>query len=260
MKNKMDNASIYEKFDWSALNETHLKEKIVKIIELIPEDTKTIVDVGCGNGVITNILGEKYEVIGVDRSEHALRMVKTKKVKASSENIPLPDHSFDMVFSSELLEHLEDAVLQKTIQEFERLTKKYILITVPNNENPDKLLIKCPSCHYIYNSPNHLRRFKADDFIKLFPNYSLLKQFSFGKNVRYYNTHLLNIKKKISPAQSWIPYYWMPENKRKTICPKCEYEFENRYRFNLFATFIDILNVLISPKKAYWLFVLLEKK
>ena len=260
MNDMIDNANIYEKFDWLALNETHLKEKIVKVVELIPEDTKTIVDVGCGNGVITNVLGQKYEVIGVDRSEYALSMVKTKKVKASSENIPLPGHSFDMVFSSELLEHLEDGVFQNTIQEFERLTKKYILITVPNSENPDKLLIKCPSCQFIYNSPNHLRRFNADDFIKLFPNYRLLKQFSFGKNVRYYNSHLLNIKKIVSPAQSWIPYYWMPENKRKTICPKCEHEFKNRYRFNLFATFIDILNVLISPKKPYWLFVLLEKK
>jgi len=260
MKNKMDNANIYEKCDWSALNESHLKEKIVKVVELIPKNTKTIVDVGCGNGVITNVLGQQYDVTGVDRSEHALSMVKTKKVKASSENIPLPDHSFDMVFSSELLEHLEDGVFQNTIQEFERLTKKFIFITVPNSENPDKLLIKCPSCQFIYNSPNHLRRFKADDFIKLFPNYRLLKQFSFGKKVRYYNSHLLDIKKKISPARSWIPYYWMPENKRKTVCPKCEHEFENCYRFNLFATFIDILNVLISPKKPYWLFVLLEKK
>ena len=260
MNDMIDNANIYEKFDWLALNETHLKEKIVKVVELIPEDTKTIVDVGCGNGVITNVLGQQYDVTGVDRSEHALSMVKTKKVKANSENIPLPDHSFDMVFSSELLEHLEDGVFQNTIQEFERLTKKFIFITVPNSENPDKLLIKCPSCQFIYNSPNHLRRFKADDFNKLFPNYRLLKQFSFGKRVRYYNTHLLYIKKKISPARSWIPYYWMPENKRKTICPKCEHEFENRYRFNLFSTFIDILNVLISPKKPYWLFVLLEKK
>jgi len=120
----MDNEIIYEKFDWSALNESHLKEKIVKIVELIPEETKTIVDVGCGNGVITNVLGQQYDVTGIDRSEHALSMVKTKKVKANSENIRLPDHSFDMIFSSELLEHLEDTVFQKTIQEFGRLTKK----------------------------------------------------------------------------------------------------------------------------------------
>lgn len=256
----MDNKTVYEKFDWSALKESNLKDKISRVVELIPEDVKSIVDIGCGNGVITNVLGQQYDVTAVDRSDHALSMVKTKKIKASADDIPLPDQSFDMVFSSELLEHLEDQVFNDTIGEFKRLSKKYVFITVPNDENPDKLSIKCGKCNYIYNSPNHLRSFKPTDFERLFPEYKTLSTFTFGTRVRYYNTNLLTIKRKISPAKSWIPYYWMPEKKRKTVCPKCTHEFENKYSFNLFATATDILNVLVSPKKPYWLFVLMEKK
>jgi len=256
----MDSKTIYEKLDWSALKETHLKDKIEQVLKTIPDDVKTIVDIGCGNGVITNILAQNFKVTGVDRSKNALSFVKAKKIQASADNIPLPDYSFDMVFSSELLEHLENDVFSGTISEMKRLSKKYIFITVPNDENPDKLSLKCPECAYVYNSPNHLRSFKLQDFDRLFPEFKIISSFTFGKKVRYYNPLLLNIKKRISPASSWIPYYWMPKEKRKTTCPKCEYEFENPYRFNLFATGIDILNVIISPKKAYWLFVLMEKK
>ena len=256
----MDNKNIYEEYDWSSLKESDLKEKIQKITELIPQSVQTIVDIGCGNGVITNVLGSRYDVTGVDRSENALRFVKTRKVLAGADNIPLPDASFDLVFSSEMLEHLEDEVFEKSVAEMKRLTKKYIFITVPNDENPDKLAIQCPSCRFVYNSPNHLRSFKVRDFKNLFPEFQLVSTLTFGKKIRYYNKTLLRIKKQISPAHSWIPYYWMPKEKRKTICPKCEYKFENPYRFNLLATATDLTNLFLSPKKPYWLFVLMEKK
>ncbi len=256
----MDNRAVYDKFDWSKINHDFLKGKIEKIIEWIPEDVQTIVDVGCGNGVITNVLGSHYNVTGVDRSEHALESVETKKLSASADSIPLPDQSFDMVFSSELLEHLNDELLKGTIAEMKRLSKKYVFITVPNDENPDKLSIRCPECKYVYNSPNHLRRFKAGDFPTLFPEHKILKTLAFGSKVRYYNPTILKIKKSLSPANSWIPKYWIEESKRNTVCPNCENEFNYPYKFNPIATGFDIINVILSPKKPCWLFVLMEKK
>jgi len=256
----MDNRAVYDKFDWSHINHDFLKGKIEKIIEWIPEDVQTIVDIGCGNGVITNVLGSHFNVTGVDRSESALESVETQKLSASADSIPLPDQSFDMVFSSELLEHLNDELLNGTIGEMKRLSKKYVFITVPNDENPDKLSIRCPECKYVYNSPNHLRRFKTSDFSSLFPEYKILKTLAFGSKVRYYNPAILKIKKSLTPASSWIPKYWIGETKRKTICPSCDNEFKYSYKFNPIATSLDIINVILSPKKPYWLFVLMEKK
>ena len=256
----MDNTAVYDKFDWSYINRDYLKGKIEKIIEWIPENVQTIVDIGCGNGVITNVLGSHYDVTAVDRSKHALESVETKKLSASADSIPLPDQSFDMVFSSELLEHLNDDLLKGTISEIKRLSKKYVFITVPNDENPDKLSIRCPECKYVYNSPNHLRRFKASDFSALFPEYKTLKILAFGSKVRYYNPAILKIKKSLAPASSWIPKYWIEESKRNTICPNCENEFNYPYKFNPIATGLDIINVILSPKKPCWLFVLMEKE
>ena len=256
----MDNKNIYEKFDWASLKEEDLKDKIMKVLEFLPDDVETIVDVGCGNGAITNVIGKSYEVTAVDRSKKALKHLQTKTVLASADDIPLKSDSFDLVFSSELLEHLDDETFEKTVVELKRLSRKYVFITVPNDENPDKLSIRCPKCKYVYNRPNHLRSFKAKDFETLFPDYKILKTLAFGSKVRYYNPAILKLKKGITPSSSWIPKYWIKESMRDTFCPKCENEFRYPYRFNPVATGLDILNVLISPKKPYWLFVLMEKR
>lgn len=165
-----------------------------------------------------------------------------------------------MVFSSEMLEHLEENILNSSIAEFRRLSKKYIFITVPNDENPDKLSIKCPKCNYIYNRPNHLRSFNEESVGKLFPEYDVIESFVFGKKVRYYNPIILKFKRKYTPSGSWIPYYWISKNDRQTNCPSCEHSFRYDYKFNPFTFVLDIINVVISPKKPYWLFVLLRKK
>ena len=255
----MDNVKLYENFDWNKLDKQALKPKIEKVLEMIPQDTGTILDVGCGDGTISNIINNYFDVTAVDRSEKALSFVKTKKIQASSDNIPVKDHSFDMVFSSEMLEHLDDKVFSSTIQEFKRIAKKNIFITVPNGENPDKLAIKCPECNYVYNRPNHLRSFELNDIVELFPEYRLLQSLAFGPKTRYYNKKLLKLKTKYAPSDSWVPYYWIPRENRKTFCPRCEHGFEFNYTFHPVASFFDMLNIMISPKKPYWLFVLLEK-
>lgn len=256
----MDNKTFYEKFDWASFKYDALKPKVEKVLISIPEDVNTILDVGCGNGIITNILGQNFEVTAVDRSAEALKFVETNKIKSSADNIPLESNSFDLVFSSELLEHLPENVLEGTVKEIKRLSKKYIFITVPNDENPDKLLIKCPKCNYIYNSPSHLRSFDLKKLTTLFAEYKLINSFTFGKKVRYYNPAILKLKRKFTPSTSWIPYFWIDKSKRKTTCPKCENEFENEYKFNPITTALDTLNVLISPKKDYWLFAIFEKE
>ncbi len=256
----MDNKKIYEDHDWEKLDLIKLKPKIEKVIEWIPSDVKTILDVGCGNGVITNILGDHFDVTAVDRSKKALSYVKTKKVEASADNIPLEDKSFDLAFSSEMLEHLDDKTLGGTISELKRLSKKYIFITVPNGENPDKLAIKCLSCGYEFNRPHHLRSFEITDIKRLFSEYNILRTLAFGPKTRYYHPALLHAKKKLSPPAAWVPYYWIPKTDRHTVCPGCEHEFEYPYKFHPIASAIDILNVLVSPKKPYWLFILMEKK
>ncbi|MCF6279669.1 MAG: class I SAM-dependent methyltransferase [Flavobacteriaceae bacterium] len=80
----MDNKKVYENFDWGEFKYKALEDKVKRIVESIPNQVESIVDIGCGNGLITNILGQKYDVTAVDRSEHALSFVKTKKINSSN--------------------------------------------------------------------------------------------------------------------------------------------------------------------------------
>lgn len=260
-KDSLDNPSYYERFSWEKSNlGMHLRRKIEKIFEFIPSDVKTIIDIGCGDGAITNQLAKKYDVTGVDRSKSALSFVRTKKILSSYEKIDVPDQSFDMVFSSELLEHLEDKVFYATIKEMGRISKKYIFLTAPNNETIEKGFIKCPNCGLIFNRAYHLRSLNLQKIKEYFPDYTVIKSFEFGSGKRGYNKFLLNIKHKFVPSSSWIPNYWTRNSLRKSMCPKCETTFTYQYRFNLLGFFCDTLNILFSPHKPYWLFVLLKKK
>jgi len=45
----MDNTNLYEHFDWSQLNYQSLIPKIRRILEIIPKDTRTIIDIGYGD-------------------------------------------------------------------------------------------------------------------------------------------------------------------------------------------------------------------
>lgn len=257
---KINDLTYYEDFDWEGSHlKIRLKDKIHKILETIPDNVKTIIDIGCGNGVITNELGKRYDVTGVDRSVSALRYVDTKKILSSSEKINVPDESFDIVFSSELLEHLRDNVFYRTINEMKRITKNYIFLTVPNDETVEKDLIKCPNCGWIFNKVYHLRRLNIKKIKKYFTGYKVIRGYQYGAGKRGYNRHLLKIKHKYAHSSSWIPNYWTKNSSRKALCPKCETTFNYQYRFSLLGSLCDILNIFFSPHKPYWLFILLEK-
>jgi len=257
----MDNKNFYENFDWKrAKLSEKIKEKLEIIFGTIPNDVESILDVGCGDGTISNELARKFEVTAVDRSHNALKNVRTRKVQASADALPFPDASFDLVFSSELIEHLPDGVFEKTLNEIKRLAKKYVLLTFPNNENIEKYLVKCPNCGYVFNRTYHLQSINRGRIEKMFPEFKIVASFETGARIRDYNRALNKIKHKFAPAESWIPLYWTRKFHRDAMCPKCEYSFEIPYKFNLIARACDAINILISPKRKYQLGLLLERK
>lgn len=89
----------------------------------------TLLDVGCGGGLLTNKLAQEgHHVTGIDLSEKSLTVAKahdsTKQVhylKANAYNLPFADQSFDVVCAMDILEHVE--LPQLLIQEASRVLK-----------------------------------------------------------------------------------------------------------------------------------------
>jgi len=75
-----------------------------------------ILDIGCGTGKITQLIKNKgYKVVGADVSAVAINKLKEKGIEGIVHNIssemPIDDQSFDVVWTTDLLELLPDAYL-----------------------------------------------------------------------------------------------------------------------------------------------------
>lgn len=192
------------------------RERINTIIELIPSDVRTILDVGCGNGVFLNALPDKYHAIGLDSSQEALKYVKTEAVKGDIAALPFESKSFDLVTCLEVLEHLPFDTFNKAIQELQRVSRKYIIISVPNDQYLDYHLVICPMCRCWYNPYRHVRSFNSEKLKTLFERFVLseLKEIGPFEPRKYYNRYLL------AAYRLWRNIY--PPS--TAVCPQCGYQ------------------------------------
>ncbi|HUF04685.1 MAG TPA: class I SAM-dependent methyltransferase [Aridibacter sp.] len=93
-----------------------------------------ILDVGCGTGANLEMLSEFGEAEGVDVSDEALTICKSKGLavhKGLAEELPFEDELFDIVTGLDVIEHLDDDIAG--LREICRVTKKggYALVFVP---------------------------------------------------------------------------------------------------------------------------------
>jgi ubiquinone/menaquinone biosynthesis C-methylase UbiE len=144
------------------------KIRINSTINLIPNDVTSILDVGCGNGKflkeISN-MNKNIKLIGVDRSEEALGHVNAEKVVAEINDLPFKSETIDCVSCLEVLEHIHDPYYNNALKELARVSKKYVLIGVPFNENLQLASTKCPVCSATFNRDLHMRTY-TEEFLK----------------------------------------------------------------------------------------------
>jgi SAM-dependent methyltransferase len=163
----LHSASRFEQEElWGQLTEApDIRLKTTQFLQMIPGDVRTIVDVGCGDGAITNRLAESYEVTAVDSSRAALAHVATAKVVGDATTLPFAERSFDLVMSSQMLEHLQDAAYRRALREICRVSRRYVLISVPYREALIQRQIRCPRCGWRGHVWGHRRSFTIDSLL-----------------------------------------------------------------------------------------------
>ena len=102
---------------------------------------KSVLDVGCGPGwSVMEFLGRGYAAKGVEPCDylfqHELRVPAGIGIvkKAPITAIPYPADSFDMVFCTDVLEHVPEADIHQAISELIRVSKKYIFASICSQE------------------------------------------------------------------------------------------------------------------------------
>ena len=117
-----------------------LNNKIIALLhKVITDDNISILDVGCGEGFITELVRKEFKgikrIVGVDCAREALEIAKARNpqiefVEGSIYNLNFENNEFDIVICTEVLEHLENP--QIAFKEIQRVGKKFLLITVPH--------------------------------------------------------------------------------------------------------------------------------
>lgn len=135
-------------YHWEQISNSLRKRNIYVIaryelvLDLIGNEIKDkkILDVGCGDGVLSYLLSKKgAKVTGIDNSEEAIKFAKEKCkdlenidfLVASAYELPFKGNSFDYVVSSEVIEHLKHP--GKMLSEIKRVwnQEEKVVITTP---------------------------------------------------------------------------------------------------------------------------------
>ena len=95
---------------------------------------KTILEIGIGSGFVSSILQNYCDVITADIN------VKNKPdvvidITEINNFSKFDDNSFDLIIICEVLEHVPYYIIDDILRELKRITKKYVLISIPNQKN-----------------------------------------------------------------------------------------------------------------------------
>lgn len=139
---------------------------------ITPLKPASILDAGCGEGFTMDKLtkfGVGKQIEGVEYSKGAISLGKKLFPnltfrEGSAYNLPYRDNTFDLVVCTEVLEHLDNPT--KVLREVMRVSKKHILISVPNE--PFFMLgnfIRGKNLSRLGNDPGHINHWTIISFL-----------------------------------------------------------------------------------------------
>jgi ubiquinone/menaquinone biosynthesis C-methylase UbiE len=224
--------------------------RIKATLDLFPTDARTMLDVGCGPGVLMHHAQQRFPQMasfGTDLGSVGLRQARQPVFRSSIDRLPFADASVDLVTCCEVLEHLPPTLVPAALAELSRVARKTVLITVPHAEHLLASSQKCPECGTVFHVHGHLQSLAADDLLPHLPQ-NASTRVEYVWQVRpwvpaflHLRTHVLGAWKHSAHAQ----------------CPQCgNQQFENReggWRWKLAGA----LNHIRHPRrtKGNWLLI-----
>lgn len=127
---------------WYANNKYNYTEHVDKVLKYFKGCTGTVLDMGCGDGLIASKLCEMgLTVTGVDLNERAIELGKAKCeefIETGKMNLQVTSifkiskvRRYDYVLCNEVIEHIMEPV--RCIKRISILMNKFSIITTPNS-------------------------------------------------------------------------------------------------------------------------------
>lgn len=127
-----------------------------------------IIDVGAANGALIRELRRRLpgqaEIIGID-----LVPVGKDVLVGDLTALPYPDQSFDTVFCTDVIEHLDDQMLGECFAQLRRVLTVggHAVFTTLNREDLSLSTVTCPKCRFEFHRWGHCRVFSPDTIRRL---------------------------------------------------------------------------------------------
>ena len=123
-----------------------MRTKVHENIELEAVKPKAL-DVGCGPGLVMELLSSMFDVQGIDSDPNMVRMVRERgydAVQGDAVSLPFQDGSFDIVYCSFTLLWVSEP--QTMIQEMARVSRDYVVFLAEPDYggricHPEELLV-----------------------------------------------------------------------------------------------------------------------
>lgn len=161
---------------------------IHRCISGIEDELQLVFESGCGTGESTSrvlsMLPEQAKLEASDYSQELVDYVSNAipEIRTSHQSIydlQLKDDSVDLAYALEVIEHLD--VPEKALLELKRISKKYVLISVPNE--PVWRILNMARFKYLSdfgNTPGHIQHWSTSGFARLCENlgFTILKKYS----------------------------------------------------------------------------------
>jgi 2-polyprenyl-3-methyl-5-hydroxy-6-metoxy-1,4-benzoquinol methylase len=139
-------------------------------------DPKSLLDVGCGEGVLVHEWAERLgerRVVGIDLEEESLQAGWAQRQAPNleyrvmrAENLPFAENEFDLASAIEVLEHVPDP--EHTLSEMARCAQRHLLVSVPR-EPLWRMLNMARGAYWsdLGNTPGHLNHWSRRSFVAL---------------------------------------------------------------------------------------------
>jgi SAM-dependent methyltransferase len=194
------------------------RARVDAVVAAVPAGTRTVLEVGCGDGLVTNELAAAgYDVTGVDLVPELLRFVRTTALIAGADALPFDRASFDCVVASAVLEHLPAGVFEASLLELARVARRSIVVDSPHREDLVQAQARCGRCLTAFHASHHVRSVDRDAIASWFPGFTIVSTRLTGEPWPYRSRRLQRAAQLL--GSTW---YRGPG----IVCPMCGYPVE----------------------------------
>ncbi|MBA2859848.1 hypothetical protein [Methanococcus maripaludis] len=207
--NKASNLKAYKDFN-DYINIERWNSFYYQLKEIIKLSPKNILEIGPGSNVLKNILNEyniEYKSADVDKKTEPDYLLDIR-------NLSSIDEKFDVVVAFQILEHLPYKYFLPNLKELDKVSKKYVLISLPVNGISYRLNLKLSKYINLDRSgkiPFLNTKLYKEHYWEINHNYTL-------KTIRNDINKVFNINHEYQCKENPYHYFFILE--KKTVDPK----------------------------------------